>query len=148
MPTVSDFEQIVRDHGRRPRRRGVLPDADATGEASHPTSGEHFVVSVRYDAAGRIADIRFEGDGSVLSIASASLMTESVLGCTPQEAIGQAALFRAAVTGSPEAPLPKRTPPEFAAFAGIRQYPVRVPCALLGWQALQRALTMRPVPVR
>ena len=140
MSSATEFERVVLDHGRRPRHRGPMPDADAAGEARHPLSGEHFVVAVRFTEDGRIEEVRFEGEGSVLSVASASLMTVSVARHTPAEAIALAAVFRGVVTGPPdEAPDPS-IDPELAAFAGIRQYPVRVPCALLGWQALERAL--------
>jgi len=137
---ANEFERVVIDHGRRPRHRGILADADATGEARHPMSGEHFTVGVAFDAEGRIGDIRFEGDGTVLSVASASLMTQKALGKTPQEVEALAAVFLEVVSGPPDESPDASIDPELAAFAGIRQYPVRIPCALLGWQALHRAL--------
>lgn len=140
MSTASEFERVVLDHGRRPRCQGPLPDADATGEARHPSSGEHFTVAVKFARDGRIEAVRFEGEGSVLSVASASLMTQSVVGCTPTEADALASAFREVVTGPMDAPVAPGVDAALAAFAGIRQYPVRVPCALLGWKALERAL--------
>jgi nitrogen fixation NifU-like protein len=139
--TVSEFERVVLDHGRRPRHRGRLPEADALGEARHPSSGEHFTVGVKFSPDGRIAEARFDGEGSVLSVASASLMTEAVSGRTPEEAMALAAVFKGVVTGPMDEPIAPGVEADLAAFAGIRQYPVRVPCALLGWKALERALT-------
>jgi len=138
--TTTDFERVVLDHGRRPRHRGPLPDADATGEARHPLSGEHFVVSLSFTPDGRIEKARFDGEGSVLSVASASLMAHSVQGKTPEESAALAEVFRFVVTGPPDEPIAAGVDEEMAAFAGIRQFPVRVPCALLGWKALEKAL--------
>jgi nitrogen fixation NifU-like protein len=141
MTSDTEFERVVLDHGRRPRHRGPMPDADTRGEARHPSSGEHFLVGVKFAPDGRIAEARFDGEGSVLSVASASLMTSAVAGKTPGEADALVAVFKGVVTGPMDAPIDPGVDAELAAFAGIRQYPVRVPCALLGWQALSRALT-------
>ena len=87
---------------------------------------------------GRVKDIRFNGQGCAICIASASMMTEAVIGQTVELAQDLHARFRAVLTGQME--------PEEAhlgkliSLAGVRRYPGRIKCALLGWHALMHAL--------
>jgi nitrogen fixation protein NifU and related proteins len=98
--------------------------------------GDHIELEVRI-ADGKIVEVGFQGEGCAISTASASLMTDLLIGLTPSEAVKLAEKFRAAIVsgesddslGALEALLP------------IRAYPMRVKCATLPWATLQEALT-------
>ena len=87
---------------------------------------------------GRVADIAFEGQGCAICIASTSMMTEAVLGRDVETARALQQRFRAVLTGQAEpegAELGK-----LVSLAGVRRYPSRIKCALLGWHALMHAI--------
>ena len=125
------------DHKRAPRHFGTLAAPTHQARGQNPQCGDDLQVALVVDN-GRVSDIRFNGQGCAICIASASMMTEAVLG--QEVALAQAlqARFRAVLTGqmvSEEAPLGK-----LVSLAGVRRYPGRIKCALLGWHALMHAL--------
>ena len=125
------------DHKRAPRHFGALAAPTHQARGQNPQCGDDLQVALVVDN-GRVSDIRFNGQGCAICIASASMMTEAVLG--QEVALAQAlqARFRAVLTGqmvSEEAPLGK-----LVSLAGVRRYPGRIKCALLGWHALMHAL--------
>ncbi len=131
------YQEIILDHAKRPMNKGVLPDATVTVEADNPTCGDEVTLQLRV-ADGRIEDVRFTGQGCAICMASTSMMTRAVKGKQSEEA---AALFRQVhdgVQGAGE--MPKG---ELGALAGVKDFPQRVKCALLAWEALREALGMR-----
>lgn len=132
------YQEIIVDHNRRPRNFREIPDADRTANGDNPLCGDRLTVYVKVQG-GVIRDIGFVGNGCAISTASASLMTEALLGKTEREA---AALFgkfhdRIAGTGSgADGSLGK-----LEALAGVREFPARVKCATLAWHTARTALT-------
>ena len=131
------YQDVVMDHKRAPRHFGTLAAPTHQARGQNPQCGDDLQVALVVDN-GRVSDIRFNGEGCAICIASASMMTEAVLG--QEVALAQAlqARFRAVLTGqmvSEEAPLGK-----LVSLAGVRRYPGRIKCALLGWHALMHAL--------
>lgn len=131
------YPDVVMDHKRAPRHFGTLAAPTHQARGQNPQCGDDLQVALVVDN-GRVSDIRFNGQGCAICIASASMMTEAVLG--QEVALAQAlqARFRAVLTGqmvSEEAPLGK-----LVSLAGVRHYPGRIKCALLGWHALMHAL--------
>jgi len=128
------YQEIILDHAKRPLNRGLLEGATVTVPAENPTCGDEVTVQLRI-ADSRIDDVRFTGQGCAICMASASMMTRAVKGKACEEA---GALFRQihdGIQGAGE--MPKG---EIAALAGVREYPQRVKCALLAWEALREAL--------
>lgn len=131
------YQDVVMDHKRAPRHFGTLAAPTHQARGQNLQCGDDLQVALVVDN-GRVSDIRFNGQGCAICIASASMMTEAVLG--QEVALAQAlqARFRAVLTGqmvSEEAPLGK-----LVSLAGVRHYPGRIKCALLGWHALMHAL--------
>ena len=134
------YREVILDHNRRPRNFGELPGANRVIEAVNPLCGDKLTLYVNV-ADGRVEDIRFNGTGCAISVASSSLMTERVKGRTVAESLALFdqvhGLLTGAVGESPE-DLDK-----LAALAGVREYPTRVKCASLAWHALTAAVTDR-----
>ncbi|MBI4612847.1 MAG: SUF system NifU family Fe-S cluster assembly protein [Planctomycetes bacterium] len=131
------YGQVLLDHARHPRRRGVLPGADLDVSRANPVCGDEvrFTASLRGDI---LEDVRFAGRGCAVSLASASLAAEALTGRTTSEARRLALAFRALMKGEePDAGAPLG---DLAALASVRAYPVRVACALLPWSAVEEAL--------
>jgi nitrogen fixation NifU-like protein len=113
---------------------GILENATVTVPADNPTCGDEVTLQLRI-ANDRIEDVRFTGQGCAICMASASMMTRAVKGKPCEEA---GTLFRKVhdgVRGTGE--FPKG---EISALSGVREFPQRVKCALLAWEALREAL--------
>jgi len=92
------------------------------------------------DAQNRIADIRFEGRGCAISQASASLMTDMVIGRTVAEAETLMGGFLSMVKGEGAAQLPEDDMDRLNVMAGVSAFPMRVKCATLAWHTMKSAL--------
>jgi nitrogen fixation NifU-like protein len=135
------YQELILDHGRRPRNFGPLPGATHDAIGHNPLCGDKITLHVRVDG-DVVGGVSFEGQGCAISQASASLMTEAVKG----RKLGDVqSLFRkmtALVTGR-DADVDKEGDVELgklAVFEGVRQYPMRVKCATLAWHTLANAL--------
>ena len=116
------YQEVILQHYRSPRNFGPLPDADFSGEESNPLCGDRITLRLKLGADRQTIDeVRFEGDGCAISVASASMLTEKIKGNTLE---GVGAMRREDVL----------------ALLGIPLSPVRVKCALTGFAALGRAL--------
>ncbi len=131
------YQEVILDHGRRPRNFRALPDATARAEGLNPLCGDHYTVYVKLEG-DRIADVSFEGAGCAISKASASLMTSALKGKTVAEAEDVFRRFQAMVVGGDRgqaAALGK-----LAVLKGVCEFPTRVKCASLVWHTLHNAL--------
>jgi nitrogen fixation NifU-like protein len=131
------YQEIILDHGRRPRNFGPMPDASHSAEGKNPLCGDHVIVRLKLKD-GRVEGVTFEGSGCAISTAAASTMTEAVKGRTRAEVDDLFRRFHDLVTG-------KGTPDleglgKLAAFAGVSEFPMRVKCATLAWHTMESAL--------
>ncbi len=125
------------DHKRAPRNFGALAAPTLHARGHNPQCGDDLCVELHIEEH-RIRDIRFTGQGCAICIASTSMMTEAVRGGSVEAAQDLQQRFRAVLTGQQD--------PEAAqlgkliSLAGVRRYPSRIKCALLGWHALGHAI--------
>lgn len=133
------YQEVIIDHNRSPRNFGKLDKADKTLEGFNPLCGDHLKLYLNMED-GRIADIRFDGSGCAISVASASLMTEAMKGKTVSEAETIFENFHELVAGD-EHNVDYDKLGKLAAIAGVRDYPTRVKCATLCWHTLHSALS-------
>ena len=136
------YQEVILDHGRKPWnfRRLETPDLNARGD--NPMCGDRMELFLGMEG-DRIADAAFQGRGCAISMASASLMTETVKGKTVEEARGMAARFREmAMTGTcPDCGgALEEEMDRLQALSGVHEYPSRVKCATLAWHTLNTAL--------
>lgn len=131
------YQEMILDHGRQPRNVGELPSANHHKEGFNPLCGDKIALHVLEDN-GVINDIRFEGCGCAISMASASLMTESIKGKTLAECNALFSEFHLLVTtGIAD----KKTLGKLAVLGGVHEFPARVKCASLAWHTLHAILT-------
>jgi len=139
------YQEVVLDHGKRPRNFGPLEGETHHAEGLNPLCGDHLTVHARVEG-GVLAEAKFEGSGCAISKASASVMTGVVKGKTPAEVDAIFERFHRLVTEGPgavdEAELGK-----LAVFGGVHDYPTRVKCASLAWHTLRAALGGAAEPV-
>jgi nitrogen fixation NifU-like protein len=130
------YREVILDHNRHPRNFGRLDPHDAQADGHNPLCGDRLSITLRRNG-DTLEDLRFEGQGCAISVASASMMTEAVKG---KDRATIAALFQrihALLTdpGASSADLGK-----LAALSGVREFPARVKCASLCWHTLNAAL--------
>ena len=132
------YQQIILEHNKKPRNFKKLESPDAkVSLGKNPLCGDHYYVMVDVADDGTITDIGFQGDGCAISKASASMMTKAVVGKKKDEALQMRTEFHRMLTEDLPADhhLGKLT-----ILSGVKDYPVRVKCALLPWTALKDAV--------
>lgn len=138
-PLASLYQELILEHYRHPRNRGTLEQPDASVHMRNPSCGDEIELQLRLNEDGRVAEVRFTGEGCSISQASTSMMTQLVIGRTADEARALAERFKQMMRGDAEAAR-DRAMGDARALAGVSRFPVRVKCALLGWDAVEEAL--------
>lgn len=133
----SVYRERVLTHSRQPHnfRRPQQCDREAVG--FNPLCGDKVSVFLTVED-DIVTDASFEGTGCAISIASASMMTDAVQGCSVQEA--ERLLHEAANLFSADAVMTDERLQDIRALEGVRQYPSRIKCATLAWNTLAAAL--------
>ncbi|MGC8488634.1 MAG: Fe-S cluster assembly sulfur transfer protein SufU [Clostridia bacterium] len=129
------YREVILDHNQNPRRRGHLVDATASQGLFNPTCGDRITVELKVEG-GHIDDAAFDGHGCSISMASASMLMESVAGQSTEQARAIAQGFIDFITGKSDAP----PPGDWKSLAGVRRFASRVKCATLAHNALVQAL--------
>jgi len=137
------YQELILDHYRRPRNWGRLDVPDRTAEGYNPLCGDRVTVHLTL-AGDRVRDVRVQGTGCAISVASASLMSEAVKGKTIAEARHMFHEFHKLVTGHLHTNGERPSLGKLAVFAGVARFPARVKCATLAWHALHSALQGQP----
>lgn len=140
------YQEVVIDHGRRPRNFHALEGCTHDALGHNPLCGDqlHLYLKVEQD---RISEASFTGSGCAISTASASLMTEHLKGKTLAEAQAVFEAFHRMLTQRDAAPDSERLD-KLTVLAGVHEYPTRVKCATLPWHTLQAALKHEQTPVK
>jgi len=135
------YQDVILDHSRHPRHFGPLPDATHTGEGYNPMCGDRVKIYLDLDGSNRIADIKFEGKGCAISQASASLMTDMLIGRTIAEADKLMGGFLHMVKGEADiGELNADDRERLEVMAGVSAFPMRVKCATLAWHTMKSAI--------
>ena len=136
------YRELILDHARSPRHFGKLPDGAHTAEGINPLCGDKLKVYFQVDDDGRICDASFEGSGCAISMASASLLMDTVIGLAADEALRYFSAVVSTLTGgatsSPDSDLDLG---KLRALEGVKEFPSRVKCATLAWHAMQSAIS-------
>lgn len=140
------YQQLIIDHNRNPRNFRALDGANRRAEGDNPLCGDRIKLFLRVEN-DIIQDVGFQGSGCAISQAAASMMTLAVKGKPTTEAEALFRAFHDMLTGGPDAPADAKSLGKLAAFAGVREFPVRVKCANLPWHTLRAALAGAATPV-
>ena len=133
------YQEVILDHSRRPRNFGTLPNADILVHGDNPSCGDEIHLGIHFDPEGKLAEIKFSGQGCAISQASASMMTLKLKGKTRAEAADLGRAFHDLVTT--DAASTAKQLGDLQLLQGVRKFPQRVKCAMLPWRAVEQALT-------
>ena len=138
------YQEVILDHGKNPRNFRQLEDANCEAQGNNPLCGDRLTVYLKVDEDRLICDAAFEGRGCAISMASASMMTQIVCGKTVSQVQYLFDKFHKLCTGEIE----EFPQDEFAddvdklrVMSGVRQFPMRVKCATLGWHTMNAAVS-------
>jgi nitrogen fixation NifU-like protein len=134
------YQDIILDHYKSPRNRGSVDHADLHSEGFNPFCGDQVILTMGLDAEGRIGSVGFDGQGCSISQASASMLTGQLKGKTLEEAEDLVRTFKGIMAGDEISDELEEELGEIVALQGVRQFPIRIKCALLGWTTLQDAI--------
>lgn len=144
------YRELILDHARSPRHFGKLEGATHSAEGINPLCGDKLKIYFSIDADGRISDAKFEGSGCAISVASASLLTDKVIGLKSGDALEFFSALVSRLTGKPEngyEPASKVDLGKLKALEGVKEFPSRVKCATLAWHAMNSAIQHKSEPV-
>jgi nitrogen fixation NifU-like protein len=131
------YKEVILDHYRAPRNKGKLDPHDVALERNNPLCGDEIELFLRFDGES-LEGIAFDGKGCSISQASASMMTEKVKGLSTKDAAALAESIKAMMAGEAEGDADQLG--DLVSLKGVVKYPVRIKCALLGWNTLVEAL--------
>jgi nitrogen fixation NifU-like protein len=131
------YKEVILDHYRSPRNKGRLDPHDVSLERNNPLCGDEIELFLKFDGES-VRGIAFEGKGCSISQASASMMTEKVQGLSVKDAGDLAEAIKSMMAGEQDGD--PQTLGDLVSLKGVVKYPVRIKCALLGWNTLLEAL--------
>ncbi len=132
------YQEIILDHYKNPRNKGVIDHPDVHRHAKNTLCGDEIDIYARIEN-GVLTDVKFSGQGCSISQASASLLTQALRGKTVEEAEKLIAEFREMLSGKTE-PADAEIWGELAALRGVTKFPARVKCAVLSWDTAQKGI--------
>lgn len=133
------FREIILDHYRHPRHRGLVEPADVATHGHNPLCGDEVDLTLRVKGE-EVEAVGFEGQGCSISMAAASMMSEEIQGKSLANTKDLIRRFRAMLLDGQD-PTTVGQIGDLEALAGVRRYAARIKCAMLPWTALEAGLT-------
>ena len=137
------YQEIILDHGKNPRNLGKFDNYNKDAKGHNPLCGDDVHVYLRLNENKKVDDIKFEGKGCAISMASASIMTEMVRGKEEVEVKEIITDFLKMIKEKDELSnniLNEDEKTKLMCLSGVKQYPMRVKCATLSWHTLVSAM--------
>lgn len=141
------YQDLILDHGKRPRNVGELPGHNREAEGFNPLCGDKLTLYLLLEC-GQVKEAKFVGKGCAICTASASMMTEELAGRSEAEARRLFELFHDLLTGKITDQAMPESMDRLSALGGVRRFPMRVKCATLPWHTLIAALENKHQPVQ
>lgn len=133
------YRRVIMDHYKTPRNRGELEESAVTINLNNPTCGDRISLQLQLED-GIVRNVKFTGEGCSISMSSASMMTEAVMGKTGEEALQLADKFSAMMKGEE---VEFGDYEDVEALSGVNKFPARIKCATLAWNALRKGVEHR-----
>jgi nitrogen fixation NifU-like protein len=132
------YQQVILEHYKKPKNRGKTNPVHRSQRGHNPSCGDTIELTLKLNEAGdTIEDVKFEGEGCAIAMASADLMAGAMTGKKVSEALEMVQKFQGMMKGQAEFPKELR---KLNVMQGVAQFPVRIKCATLTWHTLKAAL--------
>lgn len=136
------YQEIILDHNKYPKNFKTIENPTHQSEGYNPLCGDKVNLTLKVQG-DTIQDIGFVGAGCAISKASASVMTAAIKGLRVDEAEALSAEFEEMIKSDLKTELDYARLGKLAAFAGVREFPIRVKCASLAWHTMKSALNQK-----
>jgi nitrogen fixation NifU-like protein len=137
------YQEVILDHYRNPHHKGLRDPFNAQVYHVNPTCGDEVTLRVSLketdDGDPVVEDVSYDSLGCSISQASASVMTDLVIGKPVSEAMKIGDAFLELMKSKGQLEPDEDVLDEAVVFAGVSKYPARIKCALLGWMAWKDA---------
>ncbi|CEG28439.1 Fe-S cluster assembly sulfur transfer protein SufU [Bacillus sp. B-jedd] len=131
------YRQVIMDHYKNPRNKGVIEDGSLTVNMNNPTCGDRIQLTMNVED-GIVTNAKFEGEGCSISMSSASMMTQAIKGKKTEDALKLSKIFSDMMQGKEyEDDLDLG---DIEALSGVSKFPARIKCATLAWKAMEKGL--------
>ena len=140
MDLDSLYQEIILDHYKNPHHRGLREPFGAEVHHVNPTCGDEVTLRVHIEG-DRVQDVSYDAVGCSISQASASVLTDLVIGKPVEEAMAIHGEFLTLMQGKGNVVPDEEVLEDGIAFAGVAKFPARIKCALLSWMAWKDATT-------
>lgn len=135
------YREVILDHSDNPRNKGPLEPHNIMEHGHNPLCGDKIDLYLNIDDSGVVNGVSFEGSGCSISQASISMLTEVISGKPIQEVQDLIGDFKGMMLEDEPNPFEDDEDlEELGALEGVKNFPVRIKCALLGWTTLDEAL--------
>ncbi len=131
------YRSVIMDHYKNPRNKGVIENGTLTVDMNNPTCGDRIRLTLNV-VDEIVEDVKFEGEGCSISMASASMMTEAITGQKVDKALSMGDEFSKMMLGEDHDITDDMG--DIEALAGVNQFPARIKCATLSWKALEKGV--------
>jgi nitrogen fixation NifU-like protein len=133
------YQEIILDHYKHPRGKGLREPYAVEVHHVNPTCGDEITLRVTLDGE-KVLDVSYDGQGCSISQASASMLFEQLVGQTVTDDLATTEAFQELMQGRGQVEPDEDVLGDAVAFAGVAKYPARVKCALLAWMAWKDAV--------
>ncbi|MFD2637781.1 Fe-S cluster assembly sulfur transfer protein SufU [Piscibacillus salipiscarius] len=135
------YRQVIMDHYKNPRNRGKLEGDHITVELNNPTCGDRIDLQLKVND-GIVEDAKFEGEGCSISMSSASMMTQVIIGKNVEDAVKISKMFSDMMLGEEvdTADYKLEDLGDIQALQGVSKFPARIKCATLAWKAMEQGV--------
>jgi len=140
------YQEVILDHGKSPRNKRSVENSTHQAYGNNPMCGDKLALYLRVNGQGLVEDVGFQGEGCAISEASASLLTEVLVGKTKAQAMELFDAFHKLAKGENVHKLSDELLDDFGrleVLGGVRAFPMRVKCATLAWHTLDSALNLK-----
>lgn len=131
------YRQVIMDHYKTPRNKGVLEQDSVNIEMNNPTCGDRIQLTLQVED-GIVKDAKFDGEGCSISMASASMMTQAVKGKEIDTALKLSGIFSDMMLGKEYDDSVDLG--DIEALQGVSKFPARIKCATLAWKAMEKGV--------
>ena len=140
VPLDSLYGDAIMDHYRHPRCRQPVQNPDLVTQDFNPLCGDEVTLQLKLDDSSRVVAVNSHSQGCSIIQASASMLAEAMEGLTLPQLTDLSQTFRDMMQGKTLPENPYNQLGSLAALQAVRQYPVRIKCALLPWAALEQGI--------
>lgn len=137
------YQEIIVDHVKHPRHRGLHEGATVESHQFNPTCGDEITLQLTLDG-DTVTDAAWTGKGCMISQSSASILAEQLPGLNVAAVGERIASFRESMRSRGEVPVDEDLLGDAVALEGAAKFVARVKCAMLAWVAAEDALAQRP----